>query len=149
MHQVIAGINFAELSLNKCTIQIKLMVQKLKSTYKSFGDATISRIEYQINYFNQGKEYSKDIFVFINCYNWILNKWENLRLTFNKVSQIRFVETKQRPSTIIFEALINKIDDTIIFDFFPVQIDGEGSLKEDPNSDFSVRCKSIFYEVLE
>ena len=83
----------------------------------------------------------------LNCYNWQLNKWEKIQLMFKGVKSIRFVETAQRPSTVVFEALMIDKED-VIFDFFPIQVDGRGNLQEDPKSDFSIHCKSVDYKVL-
>lgn len=124
------------------------MINEIKSNYKALGDATIYKVEYQINYINQATECFKNVDVFINCYNWSFNKWEKIQLTFKRVSSIRFVEIARRPSTVIFEALVTEINDVIIFDFFPIQIDGKGTLEEDPNSDFSIHCMSLSYKVL-
>ncbi len=127
---------------------MNVLIKEIKSCYKAFGDATIYKVEYQINYANQGSEYSKDVNVLINCYNWPLSKWEKIQLTFKRVSSIRFVETAKRPSTVVFEALVTEINDVVVFDFFPIQIDDKGTLEEDINSDFSIKCKSISYKVL-
>jgi len=127
-----------------CNQNIK-MINNLKLNYKEFGDATIFKIEYRVSY--KKDDSFKEIDVFVNCYNWQLNTREEIKITFQQVHSIRFIENT-RCSTVIFEALLIENEDDIIVDFFPIQIDGKGILKEDPQSDFSIHCKEILYCVL-
>lgn len=123
------------------------MVKQIKERYNRFSDSVIYRWEYNpldIDF----KSTSATLSVFIRCLNLQNSIWENVKIDFNGVTEFRFVETSKRKNSTVFEALIEQKGDEVIFDFFPIQVDGKGELKEDSNSDFSIHCASLSYELL-
>ena len=71
---------------------------------------------------------------------------EEVKLTFIDILKIRFVEEEKTSSLIINSALIKEEEGVIIMDFFP-DIYSWG-LKENPESDFYIKCRKVEYEVL-
>jgi len=121
------------------------MIEEIKRKYKNFGDATIFRIEY-LPFDNESKELGKRLIMYLNCYNWEINEWEKIRLTFQNIMKLRLVEEKRQIS-VIFEALLIEENGRVVIDFFPNQKDSAGLLEENNNSDLSIHSKSIFYQL--
>ncbi|GAB2699706.1 hypothetical protein GCM10027037_25430 [Mucilaginibacter koreensis] len=124
--------------------EVSKMIQEIKDKYRTFSDAVIEKIEYQIL---SGSDTNKYLNAYITCFNWKTETWERVMFQFTDVKNIRLIETPRLSSSVIFEALLLQDDRNVIVDFFPIQVDGLGKLKEDPHSTFSIRCSKITYEV--
>ncbi|WP_147314052.1 hypothetical protein [Deminuibacter soli] len=121
------------------------MVNAIKEKYHEFGDAKIERIEYRLEG-EQSKYYMLSIYLV--CFNWPSEKWENVRLDFWDVFVFRYVDTIKLRNSVVFEAMLVEDETGIICDFYPIQVDGLGKLGEDPKSSFVVHSRTIAYEVL-
>lgn len=119
------------------------MLNEIIKKYEKFSDALISTISYETS----GNR--KEVEVTIKCMNSLDDyKWETIKLIFTEILSIRFVENERTSSTLINSALIKKVNDILIFDFFPM-IFGASDLRENKNSDFKIKCKEIKYEILK
>lgn len=125
--------------------RFSLVVYGLTYRYKTFGDAVIDSIHYQIK---SDKGYAKDLTVCVICLNWQTDQWEKVKIDFINVKYFRFIETAKIQNSVIFEALLKEVEGKIIIDFYPIQVDGLGKLEEDPNSSFAIHCTALAYEVL-
>lgn len=121
-------------------------LDEIKQRYQTFGDAVIDNIYYQIS--NNDKVTSKSLAVCMTCLNLQTDQWEKVKIEFVNVKCLRFVETVKIQNAIVFEALLKQCDDKVIVDFFPIQVDGQGKLEEDPNSSFAIHCTALTCEVL-
>ncbi|SFF38771.1 hypothetical protein SAMN05216167_1615 [Spirosoma endophyticum] len=119
------------------------MLAELVDTYERFSDALILTIHYA-NSIDNGRSLD----VIIHCMNKQKDyEWETVKLSFMEISKFRFIENERTSSTVINSALLKNEQGQIIIDFFPFIYD-DGVLKENPSSDFSIRCRSIKYELL-
>ncbi|OIN55611.1 hypothetical protein BLX24_29155 [Arsenicibacter rosenii] len=72
-------------------------------------------------------------------------EFEVIRLVFEDVISIRFVEEENVSSLLVNAALIKKVNGVIIVDFFPLFY-GENDLRENVESDFMIKCRGIHYD---
>jgi hypothetical protein len=121
------------------------MILKIKELYGSLGDAVIEKIEYSLV---NSDTNDKCLSVYIKCLNWKTEEWQKVKFDFIHVLHFQYLESKKLQSSVVFEALIEQKEKSIMIDFFPVQVDGLGKLAIDPESSFLVHCKRISYEVV-
>ncbi len=115
------------------------MLNEIISKYEKFSDSLISEIKYVSNE-------RKAVEVTINCMNRFEDyKFETIKLLFEDVLSIRFVENENNSSTLVNSALISSQNEFIVFDFFPL-IFGEDELKENRDSDLQIKCKRVSYK---
>jgi len=123
------------------------MLNEIKEKYQTFSDSVIHRIGFKtLN--EETSLIQNDMIIFIEALNWKNDTWERLKIIFTEVTQIRIIENKRRHIDVVFEALICEDSGEVVFDFDPIDIDGVGNLKENPDSNFSVRCKSVSFELI-
>lgn len=120
------------------------MISKILNDYKTFSDSVINKIEFYDKKNASGEliELSK---IHLFSYNWNINKFENIILTFENIKEFRFIKHRKMSSTVITDALLKYENGEIIFDFFPNQY-SDSLLEIDPHSDFLIRCEKIFLE---
>jgi hypothetical protein len=118
------------------------MINEIINKYEQFSDALISEINYKSSI------QSRNIEVIIKCMNSHKDyKWETIKLIFIDVLFFKFTENENTSSTLINSALIKEEKNMIIVDFFAL-IFGNNDLKENANSDFIVKCKTLKYKLL-
>jgi hypothetical protein len=118
------------------------MLQDIILRYESFGDALISKISYERNIGDNGK-----VEVTLNTMNALNDyEFEYVKLVFIDIVEIRFVEAMNTSSLVLNTALIFEESDIITFDFFPLIYATD--YKEDPNSDFKIKCRKVEYDFL-
>ncbi len=122
------------------------MIDLILSTYKTFSDSTISKIEY----FQQGENNftSKICCVYMNSYNWDKDIFENIILIFEKVILFNFKETENTSSLNVTDALLTYENSIITLDFFPHQF-SNCSLQVNLHSDFLIKSEKIELKVIE
>ncbi|WP_066440682.1 hypothetical protein [Chryseobacterium sp. CCH4-E10] len=120
------------------------MISKILNDYKTFSDSVIDKIEFYNQKYDLGEliELSK---IHLFSYNWSIDKFENIILTFENIKEFRFIKQRKRSSTVITDALLKFENGEIVFDFFPKQY-SDSLLEIDPNSDFLIRCEKIYLE---
>ena len=125
-----------------------IMLLDIINQFYRFHDATIAEFKCQFsnNGFKRGTQ--KSVELLINCWNRESEKWQTIKIVFIDYTSLRFRETPKIQSHVVFEALLKEDHDGILFDFFPILEDGQDKITEDPNSDFSIRCKEVRYEIL-
>jgi len=121
------------------------MLEKIKRSYQTLGDALIDKIEYVSTFENTT---SKTLNVYMKCLNWETDEWQRVKFVFADVFLFQYIDNRNIQSAVVFEALIEQNESGIVVDFFPTQVDGLGKLEEDPESSFLVHCETISYEVL-
>lgn len=122
------------------------MIDILKETYGEFHDALITEVRYNtnFNYHNHQDSGVNEVELFISCFNLINNfKRELIKITFFDVSVFKFGAYEG----MVNSALLKNENDLITFDFFP--IDYYDYLEEDLNSDCIIKCKKVYYSVIE
>lgn len=122
------------------------MIEVLKETYGDFHDALITEIRYKMNfnYPNNQDNGVNEVELFISCFNLINNfKRELIKITFFDVSVFKFVAYEG----MVNSALLKNENDLITFDFFPSIY--HDHLEEDLNSDCIIKCKKVYYSVIE
>ncbi len=122
------------------------MLKEIIEKYGDFHDALISEINYKCH-----DEYiypdNRILEVILRCQNFENGEYEIVKLMFKHVRKYSFSEEFSGSSLLIYSALLKKEEDIIIFDFFAI-IYGDWLLKENPNSNFIIKCKEVSYEVL-
>ncbi|MGB3947675.1 MAG: hypothetical protein WBM13_06805 [Bacteroidia bacterium] len=118
------------------------MLNEIINKYEQFSDALISEISYK----STGNK--KNLDVVIKCMNSLKDfEFETIKLTFIDLISVRFIEREKMSSVLINSALLKKTNNIIMFDFFPTTYDN--NLVENLNSDFIIKCKEVYYDVLE
>lgn len=118
------------------------MYDELVDKYEQFSDAFVEQIVFDANGKNSG------IQIFVSCMNRFLDyEYERIRLIFEDVTLFRFIYNENMNSTFIFSALLQKEEDIITFDFFPLMFND--GLKEDVNSDLLIKCRNISYTIVK
>ncbi|MFN4364396.1 hypothetical protein [Chryseobacterium hispalense] len=120
------------------------MISKILNDYKTFSDSVINKIEFYDQKYDSGEliELSK---IHLFSYNWNIDKFEDIILTFENIEEFRFIKQRKMSSTVITDALLKYENGEIVFDFFPKQYSGS-LLEIDPYSDFLIRCEKIYLE---
>lgn len=116
------------------------MIDEILSTYKTFSDSTIVKVEYcqkERDNFN-----AKMCNVHLKSYNWHKDIFENIVLIFNNVIFFSFREIQNVSSLNITDALLKYEDSTITLDFFPHQFP-DGVLEVDMASDFLIKAQKL------
>jgi hypothetical protein len=117
------------------------MLKEIQEKYEQFSDALISQIVYN----SSGNEKSAQIT--IRCMNKLNDyQFEVIKLQFEDIISIRFIESFNSCSTVINSALLTQQNEIIVFDFFP-DIYSDGLLQENDNSDFKIKCMKLSYEL--
>lgn len=80
--------------------------------------------------------------VTLKCMN-SFNDYENIKLIFNDVTFFHFKEAEPYSITAINSAFLNNDKGIIVFVFFSLLY--EDKLEENPESDFIVKSKRLFY----
>lgn len=118
------------------------MIEEVSKRYESFHDAVISKYSYERSLEDMGR-----VEIYIRVMNALDDYiFEEVKLTFIDIFKIRFVEEEKMSSLIINSALLKEEGGIVTMDFFP-DIYSWG-LKENPDSDFYIKCRKIEYEVL-
>lgn len=112
------------------------MINNIKEKYHLFSDSVITKIQY-----NKSIENTICI-VGLRSYNWKTSEYDVIELVFEDCIYFRFFESTKITSTIVSNALLEKKDDIVIFDFFPLYY-SDDKIIENPNSDFIIKCKNI------
>ncbi len=118
------------------------MINEISNKYENFSDALISEINYNSSI------QSRNVEVVIKCMNSQKDyEWETVKLIFKDVLFLKFSENENSSSTLIISAFLKEEKGIIIMDFFPL-IFGNNDLKENVNSDFIIKSKSLMYSVI-
>lgn len=113
------------------------MINEIINKYEKFSDALISEINYKSSLQTRSVE------VIIKCMNSQKDyEWEIIKLKFTDILLFKFSENANSSSTLINSALLKEEDGIIVMDFFPL-IFGDHNLKENINSDFIIKCKTL------
>lgn len=117
------------------------MFDEIVRKYEAFNDARIL----SFNYNNDGV--SVTVEVVIRCMNKKNNyAFEDIKLTTKGVLLFRFIESTQICSTVINRALLKEEEGVVTIDFYP-EILSKDDLRENMNSDFIIKSKTIEYRV--
>lgn len=122
------------------------MFEEIKKSYGEFHDALITEVNYRtdFNYHNYQDSGVNEVEVFISCFNLIKKfQRELIKITFVDVSVFKFGAYEG----MVNSALLKKENDLITFDFYPIIY--SDYLEEDLNSDCIIKCKKVFYSVVE
>ena len=122
------------------------MFEEIKKSYGEFHDALITEVNYRtdFNYHNYQDSGVNEVEVFISCFNLIKKfQRELIKITFVDVSVFKFGAYEGMVNL----ALLKKENDLITFDFYPIIY--SDYLEEDLNSDCIIKCKKVFYSVVE
>ena len=121
------------------------MIQEIIKKYDRFPDALILEINFKSI---TATLFKGDVAVTLRCKNHQADfKWEVVRLTFSEVVSFRFIEHIDASSVIVYAAMIQESEGIITFDFFPLMY-GAFDLRENKDSDFMIKSRSVSYEVL-
>jgi hypothetical protein len=118
------------------------MLEEIKLKYSRFHDAQICKIIFNDKYGNN------DLNLILSCtssqndYNL-----DNIKISFIDVISFKFNFKKSMGLLTIFACFLKTENDIITVDFDCIYLD-EDNLKENPNSEFIIKCKEISYEVL-
>ena len=113
------------------------MIDQIISKYENFSDALVSEINYKSSL------QTRSIELIVKCMNSQKDyEWEIIKLTFIDIIFFKFSENENSSSTLINCALLKEENGIIIMDFFPL-IFGNYNLKENINSDFIIKCKTL------
>ena len=118
------------------------MLEEIKLKYSHFHDAQI----YKINFIEESG--NNDLNLILSCtssqndYNL-----DNVKLSFIDITSFKLNFKKNMGLFTIFACFLKAENDLITVDFDCIYFD-EDNLKENPNSEFIIKCKQISYEVL-
>ncbi len=122
------------------------MITEIKEKYNVFEEGIILEVHYK-SYFSP-PALKGDVIVLIRCKNLLNNyNYETIKLIFKKVQEFRLIENKNRSSTFVPCVLIKKENELFVVDFFPLEYSND-ILVENINSDFIIKSKELFYEVV-
>lgn len=119
------------------------MLNDLMLKYSTFSDTVISRICYSRNNEDIG-----NVQITLSAMNAQRDyRFDIIEITFFNILKLRFVENENTSSLIINASLIEETNDIIMVDFFPLIY--KTGLKENPESDFQIKCKKIEFVILK
>lgn len=121
------------------------MLEKIIERYSVFADSVISELNYK-RYLNISGIDVGVIEIYLRAENKF-GDYEIVKLKFSEIILFRFIELPGTSSLIINGAYLNKENDVITFDFFPL-IYSSGNV-ENANSDLMIKCKKITFEILQ
>jgi hypothetical protein len=117
------------------------MLEKIIKDYSEFSDSWIS----EIIIFSKNNETVLELI--IHCANKNKNyNYEKVKISFKNGINYKIIKDFEINSFAPKDVFINKNNDIITFDFYP--IDHFDYLEENPKSNFIIKCKDISYEIL-
>jgi hypothetical protein len=122
-------------------------INEIQEKYDKFSDGIILEILYKPKVRSRGNH--GEIVVIIKCFNiQRAFEFEHVKLIFCRVIYSRLLEQEDGTSTVINAALLYiKQNGNIVIDFFPKIISNSEYL-ENPDSNFSICCEEVRYEIL-
>ncbi len=120
------------------------MLEELKDNYNCFHDSIITNINYGC--IEDGYTEKRNLTIKLTSINILTDVLEIIKIHFYDIVSFKFKEENQS-AFVVFKALLTKDNDLIIFDFSP-DIYGDSILKENPNSEFIIKCRKVTYEVI-
>lgn len=118
------------------------MLEEIKLKYSHFHDAQISKINIIEKYGNIDLNLTLSCTNSQNDYNL-----DNIKLNFIDVTSFILNFKKNDGILTIFACFLEKENNIITIDFDCIFFD-KNNLRENPNSQFIIKCKEIGYEVL-
>jgi hypothetical protein len=118
------------------------MLEEIKLKYSHFHDAQIYKINFQEEYGNNNLILMLSCTSSQNDYNL-----DNLKISLIDVVSFKYDFKKNMGLLTIFACFLKTENDLITVDFDCIYFDEE-NLKENPNSQFIIKCREISYEVL-